>query len=118
MMTLRVIFATLLSLVSVPASAGSDRNPIDFDNDRMVGSFEDWSRSFDNCPTIYNPDQSDLDRDATGDACDPCPWDHEDLDTDENGIPDLCEATTVRALLGGTIVIGAWGEIPNENREL
>jgi len=29
----------------------------------------------DNCPTTYNPDQSDLDNDYVGDVCDPCPED-------------------------------------------
>jgi hypothetical protein len=28
----------------------------------------------DNCPSIYNPQQSNLDGDPTGDACDSCPW--------------------------------------------
>ena len=28
----------------------------------------------DNCPSVFNLDQSDIDSDGTGDACDPCPW--------------------------------------------
>ena len=28
----------------------------------------------DNCPSVFNLDQSDIDADGTGDACDACPW--------------------------------------------
>ena len=39
--------------------------------------------SFDNCPDVYNPDQSDVDFDRIGDVCDPCPIDPlNDADSD------------------------------------
>jgi hypothetical protein len=38
----------------------------------------------DNCPTVPNPDQRDMDRDLVGDACDPCT----DSDGDGFGNPD------------------------------
>jgi len=44
--------------------------------------------SADNCPTIYNPDQTDTDADGQGDACDP--------DIDDDGVLntiDNCDAT-------------------------
>ncbi|HMO03275.1 MAG TPA: thrombospondin type 3 repeat-containing protein [Kiritimatiellia bacterium] len=48
--------------------------------DQDLDSFPD---NMDNCPTVFNPTQSDLDGDGIGDACDP--------DRDNDGIPDLAD---------------------------
>ena len=40
-------------------------NNLDSDDDGVLGSQ-------DNCPNVYNPNQSDIDNDAIGDACDIC----------------------------------------------
>ena len=47
----------------------------------------------DNCPFLFNPDQTDTDLDFAGDACDNCPLDANPLqtDTDRDGIGDACD---------------------------
>ncbi len=50
----------------------------------------------DNCPDIYNPDQTDADADGFGDACDNCPqvYNPEQTDFDQNGVGDACDECT------------------------
>ncbi len=47
----------------------------------------------DNCPYVYNPDQTNSDNDSHGDACDNCPYvDNEDqADSNGDGIGDVCD---------------------------
>jgi len=76
--------------------------PGDFDNDGVPDAN-------DNCPTVYNPSQTDSDSDNIGDCCDPdvpdadgdgvadpcdnCPtvYNPSQTDTDGNGIGDPCD---------------------------
>jgi hypothetical protein len=44
----------------------------------------------DNCPDVANSDQSDLDRDGTGDACELCNS-TDPTDSDGDGIPNACD---------------------------
>ncbi len=52
---------------------------------------DDWCSIYDNCPGVANPDQSDLDGDGIGDACDAEECDGRDNNGDGNideGMPD------------------------------
>jgi len=82
-----------------------DGMPNDFDNDGT----DDVD---DNCPTVFNTNQSDVDSDGTGDACDSCPNDPNktipgmcgcgvaDTDTDLDGTPDCNDTAFVPAQQG------------------
>jgi len=46
----------------------------------------------DNCPTVYNPDQRDVDWDNLGDTCDICLYlPDSGADSDMDGMPDSCD---------------------------
>ncbi len=47
----------------------------------------------DNCPAVYNPDQTNSDGDTYGDVCDNCPFvtNEDQLDTDADGVGDACD---------------------------
>ncbi len=53
----------------------------------------DWiCDSEDNCPDIFNPEQTDVDGDGAGDFCDVCAGFDDADDADSDGVPDGCDA--------------------------
>jgi len=50
----------------------------------LDADFDDFNHDSDNCPLLFNPDQTDTDNDLLGDSC--------DSDDDNDGLSDLDEA--------------------------
>jgi hypothetical protein len=84
---------------AAPAAAHPVEDPNDVDHDKV-------QNADDNCPNDFNPDQSNVDHDGTGDACDDdddndgvrdgtdnCPRDAnpDQADADHNGAGDACD---------------------------
>ena len=55
---------------------------------------DDWvCDDYDNCLTVYNPCQEDIDLDTIGDSCDNCPvhWNPNQEDQDSDSVGNLCD---------------------------
>ncbi len=53
----------------------------------------------DNCLEVANADQADMDGDSVGDACDACPDSDNNVDEDNDGIPDCIECGNNKILV-------------------
>lgn len=91
------------------------------------GGAHDLTKCFDNCPQVFNPSQSDIDNDGTGDVCDTdsdgdgvldtadnCPSvpNSDQLDANGDGIGNLC--TMVERNLG-TEGVAIYGKTANDH---
>jgi len=57
------------------------------------GDHDCYPEPYDNCPSVYNPDQVDADDDNIGDVCDNCPtvYNPDQTDADGDNIGDACD---------------------------
>ena len=114
-----LLLILILMFISAIANAACDGTDSDGD-----GTCDE----FDNCPTVWNPNQADSDSDGIGDWCDSCPNgadDDEDLDNicvdadncpavanpgqedvDDDEIGDVCDTDTIYGTISGDIQAG------------
>ena len=91
-----VVLCLVLSIGFIQCGGGGedldpDLDIIDTDGDEVMDGL-------DNCPDIYNPDQTDSDADLVGDECDNCPANFNPTQADSDGdggegdgFPDACD---------------------------
>ena len=103
------------SAILAAIDAAVENVPTDIDGDEI-------DDAIDNCPEVYNPDQSDVDGDGVGDACDDCDNNIYVLgnvngDTDMSGDPviDIFDLLTYVDLLDGNEYNNCTAEIMDIN---
>jgi hypothetical protein len=64
----------------------------------LDGDGDGTATADDNCPTVYNPDQSDFDGDGVGDLCDLCPLSGKQQMIDADGCKALSDAENQQIL--------------------
>jgi hypothetical protein len=71
----------------------------DTDGDGIPDLTSDCESRIDNCPTVYNPGQSDLDGDGVGDVCDNCPKVYnpgQEPSTSNNALGAACDTGLIK----------------------